>query len=279
MRYQFQSDFSRGRYSRLHFLTDAIKIIISINILIFILQIISGKETANILHHLFGIVPGQTWSRLMIWQPFTYLFFHGGIVHVLFNMFILWMFGSELETNWGKREFLKYYLVVGVGSGIVWIIFNPNSLIPVIGASGAIYGILLAYALMFPNRYVYLYFLLPIRVKYFVIFLGAMAFFSSLNSGYSSIAHLIHLSGMGVGYLYLRSNFQWSLIRKFFNQQKDGLTQRYKTKKQAKIEELRLEVDQILDKINEVGYDALMKSEKDFLYEASKKLSKEEARD
>jgi len=220
----------------------------------------------------------------MVWQPFTYLFFHapvvlGGIWHVLINMFVLWMFGSELEQYWGKERFLKYYFITGVGSGIVTVLFNLNSKIPVVGASGAIYGILLAYALMFPNRYIYLYFLLPIRVKYFVFFIGAIAFFSSLNPGYSNISHLTHLSGMAVGYVYLRSNLRWELVRRFIINQKADLKQRYETRKREKVEELRLEVDRLLDKINDVGYDGLTKSERSFLFEASKKLSKEEEKD
>lgn len=277
MRYQFQSDFSKRGYFRPRLFTDAIKILVSINFLIFILQTISGQQL--ILYQLFGIVPRDTWSRFMVWQPFTYLFFHGGVWHVLINMFVLWMFGSELERYWGKQTFFKYYFLTGVGAGIVTILFNINSAVPVVGASGAIYGILLAYALMFPNRYVYIYFLLPIRVKYFVIFIGIMAFVSSFNPGYSNISHLTHLSGMAIGYLYLRSNLRWDLIRKFAARQKDDVKRRYKSKKHKKVEELRLEVDQILDKINEVGYDGLTKPEKSFLYEASKKLSKEEKRD
>ncbi len=257
--------------------TDAIKLLVSINFLIFILQTISGQQ--GILYQLFGIVPRDTWSRFMVWQPFTYLFFHGGVWHVLINMFVLWMFGSELERHWGKRDFLKYYFLTGVGAGIVTILFNYNSKIPVVGASGAIYGILLAYGLMFPNRYVYIYFLLPIKVKYFVIFVGIMAFFSSLNPQYSNISHLTHLSGMAIGYLYLRSNPRWDIMGQFLRRQKDGLKQRHETKRREKFEEMRSEVDRILDKINQVGYDGLTKSERSFLYEASKKLSGEEERD
>ncbi|MEE9166467.1 MAG: rhomboid family intramembrane serine protease [Candidatus Neomarinimicrobiota bacterium] len=277
MRYQFQSDFSQGNYFRPRMFTDAIKLLVSINFLIFILQTISGQQ--GILYQLFGIVPRDTWSRFMVWQPFTYLFFHGGVWHVLINMFVLWMFGSELERHWGKRDFLKYYFLTGVGAGIVTILFNYNSKIPVVGASGAIYGILLAYGLMFPNRYVYIYFLLPIKVKYFVIFVGIMAFFSSLNPQYSNISHLTHLSGMAIGYLYLRSNPRWDIMGQFLRRQKDGLKQRHETKRREKFEEMRSEVDRILDKINQVGYDGLTKSERSFLYEASKKLSGEEERD
>ena len=120
-------------------LTDGIKILILINFLIFFLQSISGQE--RILFQLFGIVPSNTFYKLMIWQPFTYLFFHGGIWHVFINMFVLWMFGSELERIWKKNFFLKYYFMTGIGSGIITVLLSLNSSIPVVGASGAVFVI------------------------------------------------------------------------------------------------------------------------------------------
>lgn len=276
MRYQYQSRFSRGNFFSPRFFTDAIKLLISINFVIFLLQSISGQE--RILFQLFGIVPRNTWSQLMVWQPFTYMFFHGGIWHVLINMFVLWMFGSELETLWGKKEFLKYYFLTGVGSGIVTLLFSVNSLVPVVGASGAIYGILLAYGLIFPNRYVYLYFLIPIRVKYFVIVIGVLAFFSSVGAGTSNVSHLTHLSGMLIGLGYLKSNVRLDALKNILREQKDTIRRRQTRKKRERDDELRLEVDKLLDKINETGYDGLSEPEKKFLYEASKKLSKREDR-
>ena len=105
--------------------TDAIKFIISINFLIFILQYLSGMEDE--LFTIFGIVPSKTFGELMLWQPFTYLFFHGGIWHVLINMFVLWMFGSELEKFWGKKEFLRFFFITGIGSGLITILFSLSS--------------------------------------------------------------------------------------------------------------------------------------------------------
>ncbi|MFQ6675533.1 MAG: rhomboid family intramembrane serine protease [Fidelibacterota bacterium] len=277
MRYQFQSDFSRRGYFGPRLFTDAIKLLVSINFGIFLLQTISGQQ--RIMFDLFGLVPRYVWSHLMIWQPVTYLFFHGNIWHVLINMFVLWMFGSELEMVWGKKEFLKYYFLAGVGSGIVTALFHVNSTIPVVGASGAIYGILLAYALLFPNRYVFLYFLIPIRVKYFVIVIGAIAFFSSLNPGYSNISHLTHLSGMAIGFLYLRSGLRLTLLKRIVDQQREALKRRVRNRRERRIGEIQQEVDRILDKINEVGYDGLTQEEKDFLFEASRKMSREEQKD
>lgn len=274
MRYHYQSNFSRGSFSGSRLFTDAIKLLVSINLIIFLLQTLSGQE--RLLFQLFGIVPLATWKQFMIWQPFTYLFFHGGFWHVLINMFVLWMFGSELESTWGKKEFFRYYFLTGVGSGIVTVLFNLNATVPVVGASGAVYGILLAYGLMFPNRHIYLYFFLPVRAKYFVIIMGALAFLSSLNPGYSNVAHLTHLSGMVIGYLYLKSNIRLAAVASLLNSTKDDIKGRYRHRQRDKKEKLRLEVDQILDKINASGYDSLTEKEKDFLYEASKKLSKDE---
>ena len=278
MRFSYQNHRWDQSSLRPSLFTDAIKLIISINFLIFILQYFSGIEEK--LFTIFGIVPSKTFGELMLWQPFTYLFFHGGIWHVLINMFVLWMFGSELEKYWGKREFLRFFFVTGVGSGLVTVLFSLSSSTPVVGASGAIYGVLLAYGLMFPNRLVYLYFLIPIKVKYLVILIGTIAFFSSLNPGYSNISHLTHLSGMIIGFVYLHSNLSsnlnWNTINHFVIHRKNEIKRHYKDKKNEKREALKLKVDAVLDKINEKGYDSLSKSEREFLFTASKKLSQEE---
>jgi len=262
-------------YFNTSLITDGIKILILTNFLIFFLQSISGQE--RILFQLFGIVPSNTFFNLMIWQPFTYLFFHGGVWHVFINMFVLWMFGSELEKIWGKKYFLKYYFLTGVGSGIITVLLSLNSLIPVVGASGAIYGILLAYGLIFPNRKVYLYFLIPIKVKFFVLFIGIIAFFSSFGSN-DGISHLTHLSGMIIGFIYLKSNFQIDFLKKMILKYKSRLKNNLNYKERQYEDDLRFEVDSILDKINKQGYDNLSEKEKNFLYEASKKLSQTQYR-
>ena len=252
------------------FFTDGIKLLISINFLIFLLQSISNQE--RILFQLFGIVPSNTVFNFMIWQPFTYLFFHGGIWHVLINMFVLWMFGSELEKIWGKKIFLKYYFFTGIGSGIITVIFSLNSSIPVVGASGAVYGILLAYGLIFPERRVYLYFLIPIKVKYFIFFIGFIAFFSSFGSN-DGVSHLTHLSGMIIGLIYLKSNFEFNNIKKIIFNYQFRFKNKFNKNNHQHEDDLRFEVDSLLDKINKTGYDNLSEKEKIFLYEASKKLS------
>ena len=162
------------------------------------------------LELIFGLVPLLVIKKLFLWQPFTYLFLHGDIFHILFNMLVLWMFGSELERIWGSKFFLRYYLISGVGAGFLSVLVNMSGVTPTIGASGAIYGLLLAYGIWFPTRVVYLMFIIPVQMKYFVVFLGAIAFYSSLFSPGDQVAHIAHLGGMIFGYIYLK---RWDSLR------------------------------------------------------------------
>ena len=275
MRYQFQANPGQLSYKPQLF-TDAIKLLVSVNLTIFFLQTISGKE--HLLFDLFGLVPQAIWSDFMIWQPLTYLFFHGNIWHILINMFVLWMFGSELENAWGRKNFLKYYFMTGIGAGIVTCLFNLQSNIPVVGASGAVYGILLAYGLSFPNRTVYLYGLIPIKSIWFVIAIGILAFFSSFQQ-MTQISHLTHISGMAIGYIFLKR--RWRLKDIWFKIRKKTLEYRIQIEdvKQSKEKVLEKDIDYILDKIQKVGFKGLSDQEQNNLYNASKTLSKYKKKD
>jgi len=275
MRYQFQANPGQLSYKPQLF-TDAIKLLVSVNLTIFFLQTISGKE--HLLFDLFGLVPQAIWSDFMIWQPLTYLFFHGNIWHVLINMFVLWMFGSELENAWGRKNFIKYYFMTGIGAGIVTCLFNLQSNIPVVGASGAVYGILLAYGLSFPNRTVYLYGLIPIKSIWFVIAIGILAFFSSFQQ-MTQISHLTHISGMAIGYIFLKR--RWRLNDIWFKIRKKTLEYRIQIEdvKQSKEKSLEKDIDYILDKIQKVGFKELSDQEQNKLYNASKTLSKYKKKD
>jgi len=188
-------------------LSPAIKLLIFVNIGAFLLSLIVPDIVVRL-----GVVPRAVFEHFAIWQVVTYMFLHGDIFHILFNMLLLWMFGTELERTWGTRFFTKYYFVTGIGAAatsLVWSI-SPlpfassmyNSVM--IGASGAIYGVLLAYALHFPHRPIYMYFVFPVPAKYFVMIMGAIAFLSSIGSAGSGVAHTAHLGGLVVGYLYLK---------------------------------------------------------------------------
>ena len=275
MRYQFQSNPGEFSYKPTLF-TDAIKVLISINFGIFILQSLSGAE--NLFFPLFGLVPKLVWSELMIWQPFTYIFFHGGIWHVLINMFVLWMFGSELERLWGKHHFLKYYFVTGIGSGLITMFLGFNSMIPIVGASGAVYGVLLAYGLTYPNRTVYLYGIIPIKSLWFVMGIGLIAFMSSFNN-VSQISHLTHLSGMVIGYFMLKKPVRWNDL--WFAIRKKTMEYRVQQeeKKLSLQQEIERDIDFILDKINREGFDSLSQKEQNRLYKGSRSLSQNKKKD
>ena len=227
---------------------------------------------------LFGLVPKLVWSDKMIWQPFTYLFFHGGIWHVLINMFVLWMFGSELEKIWGKKYFLRYYFMTGVGSGIATMVFNIHSNTPIIGASGAVYGVLLAYGLTYPNRTIYLYGIIPVRSIWFVFGIGIIALMSSFDN-MSQVSHSTHFFGMIIGYFLLKKPLKWNdflfSIRKkaieYSIQKKES-----KISKQLKVEK---DINRILDKINDYGFENLTQEEQDRLYKGSRSLYQSKKKD
>ena len=125
------------------------------------------------------------------------------------------MFGCDLERRLGQQFFLRYYFITVIGGGILNTLFVPNQMGPSIGASAGVYGILLAYGLIYPNRIVYFYFLFPIKMKHFVWIIGAIALYSSITAGQSGIAHLAHLGGMVFGYIYLRGCNPWERFKDY----------------------------------------------------------------
>lgn len=270
MRYQFQPDSGKIAFHPRYF-TEAIKILISINAIIFLIRYIAQAQID--LAQIFGLSSGNVLP--MIWQPITYMFIHGDFFHIFMNMFVLWMFGSEMESIWGRSKFLKFYFTTGIGSGLVWLFFNiGNTNAVLIGASGAIYGVLLAYGLMFPNRKVLIYFLFPVKVKYFVIFLGLMAFLSSLGSSGTNVSHLTHLSGMIIGFVYLKYSWGLQQLILLFNNQRVNIKYKNSIKREKKRLNIQTNVDQLLDKIREVGYEGLSDDEKDQLLTYSRHLGK-----
>jgi membrane associated rhomboid family serine protease len=148
-----------------------------------------------------------------VWQLATYMFLHGNLAHIFFNMLALWMFGTELERRWGTPAFVRYYFATGIAAGLSTVIF---AMVPLamtarlyiagtIGASGAIYGLLLAYGLTFPNRPLLLFLLFPVPAKYAVMIFGAIQLFLSASDIGGAVAHITHLGGLAAGYALLRS--------------------------------------------------------------------------
>jgi membrane associated rhomboid family serine protease len=184
--------------------TRTVKTLIIANVAVFLLQALTERMGSNFLVATFGLIPVFVTQKFEIWQLVTYLFLHGSLWHIFGNMITLFMFGNDLERYWGTRRFLSYYFITGIGAGICSWLVSMNSYSAIIGASGAIYGILLAYGLLYPNRIVYLNFLLPVKIKWLVIIMGAISFFSSLTGGEPGVAHIAHLGGMFIGFVFLK---------------------------------------------------------------------------
>jgi membrane associated rhomboid family serine protease len=193
--YRYRFSFGQG-------LTPAVKNLMIATGAVFLIQqilrMISIDLYVDYFLNYFALDPEKVWNQYYIWQLFTYIFLHGDFFHILFNLFSLWMFGGELESYWGSRRFLFYFFFCGIGAGIFTVLLSPY---PVIGASGAIYGILLAFGWLFPNRPIYIYFLFPIPAKYMVVIFGLIEFFSSGSGG--GVAHLTHLGGLVFGFFFM----------------------------------------------------------------------------
>jgi membrane associated rhomboid family serine protease len=184
-------------------LSPAMKALIGANVLMFVVQTFVPRTT-----EMFGLIPQRVLHGAQIWRLGSYMFLHANVAHVAVNMLTLWMFGTELERGWGTRYFLKFYFATGIGAGVLTVLV---ALLPfgfsqeiywtaTIGASGSIFGLLLAYGLYYPHRPIYLYFVFPIPARYFVLIIGAISFFSG-----GGIAHATHLGGVVIAYGMLKS--------------------------------------------------------------------------
>ncbi|MCE5306633.1 MAG: rhomboid family intramembrane serine protease [Acidobacteriales bacterium] len=186
-----------------------VKWLLIVNIAIFLFYFLAVRFDFDLIFQHFALVPGAVIYLGAFWQLFTYMFLHDpyGFAHILFNMLTLWMFGVDLERDWGTRRFLRYYFLCGIGAGVCVVVANwiAGSLgARTIGSSGAIYGLLLAFGMLYPDRMVLFSFLFPIKAKYFVMILGAIDFLSSIGASKGGVSHVAHLGGLLVGYIYLR---------------------------------------------------------------------------
>ncbi|MBQ8064847.1 MAG: rhomboid family intramembrane serine protease [Prevotella sp.] len=261
-------------------------------------------------------------SDFQVYQFFTYMFLHGGFTHILFNMFALWMFGSVIERVWGPKKFLFYYIVCGVGAGLTQEIVQyadyalkgfaayqyvsidgmqmPTdayiNLWTTIGASGAVYGILLAFGMIFPNERLFIIpFPFPIKAKWLIIGYVVIELFSAMSGPGDGVAHMAHLGGMLFGFLLIRhwrnhpdtsGRFGRSRGKEFFDNMMHKYEERRRTgnmkatqgssrpetdeEYNARKRKNQEEVDAILDKIRKSGYDSLTKEEKQKLFDQSR---------
>ena len=222
---------SEFRFTRPNRFPPVVKNLLIINILVFIAQMTIDGDHSYTISNLFALHDIHS-VYFKPHQLLTYMFLHGGIDHILFNMLALWMFGSVLENYWGSKRFLQYYIICGIGAGLLhllvlyfemqpaWeyirmfpseeqksVIYENRILIkglainaPTVGASGAIFGCLAAFGYLFPNTLIYLYFLFPIKAKWFVIIYGALELFLAVrNSAGDNVAHFAHIGGAITG--------------------------------------------------------------------------------
>jgi membrane associated rhomboid family serine protease len=210
--------YYRYRFSFGYGLPPVVKNLMIIMGAVFLFQMLVGGW----MEFYFALIPILVWKKYFLWQLFTYIFLHGGFSHILFNLLALWWFGGELENYWGSKKFLIYFLFCGIGAGICTVLFTPDiyQRNPVIGASGAIYGILLAFAWLFPNRPILIYFLFPIPAKYMVIIFGLIEFLSSMGGSGGGIAHLTHLGGLVFGFFYMAYPMVRQKIRREYYKRK-----------------------------------------------------------
>ena len=296
-------------------LPTVVKHLLIVNVLMFLATFTFERfniDLTNILGlHFFKA------SDFRIYQIITYMFMHANFGHLFFNMFALWMFGNTLENIWGSKRFLLFYMVCGIGAGLCQEVVQyiqyvttlseyatvnmGGQIVPMsdylnmmntVGASGAIYGLLLAFGMMFPDSRIYLYFFIPIKAKWFVIGYAVIELLLGFQ-GVDNVAHFAHLGGMLFGLLlilYWRKNPAGP--NKNFRKLKD-VFQSWKQKSHTKYtpyEEVRDEprvprsdeeynyqkaqkerdIDAILDKVAKKGYDSLTKEEKEFLFKNGK---------
>lgn len=286
------------------------KNIIIINVLFFLAMYVTPR---------YGIDLTQTMglhffmaSDFKIYQLLTYMFMHGNFAHILFNMFAVWMFGRIVETAWGSRRFLIYYLICGIGAGLFQEIVQyidyvasgmqaydnvdiGTAVIPMdtylnmlttVGASGAVYGILLAFGLSYPEERLFIIPIpIPIKAKYFVIGYAVIELLSGLYGSNDGVAHFAHLGGMVVGFMLIlywtkKNSMSGGYLEKinnwFQNRRKPKMKVHYGEKEadyqyNARKKENQEEIDRILDKVRKSGYESLTVDEKKKLFESSNK--------
>jgi membrane associated rhomboid family serine protease len=228
-------------------LTPAVRAIIYSNVAIFVLTLFAPGAFVGA----FGLIPQAVVERGQIWRIATYLFLHdpNGFGHILFNMLFVWMFGVDLERRWGTVAFVKYYLITGIGAGLTVLAVSllplasvqSSYVFPTIGASGAIYGVLLAWALVFPHRQVLFMLVIPLPARVFAAIMGAIAFLSAVGASSSTVSHVAHLGGLVVGWLYLKgpTNLRGELSYRLTKWRMDRMRRRFDVRRGGRDDDWR----------------------------------------
>jgi membrane associated rhomboid family serine protease len=267
-----RSDYDGGRGGMrftMPAITPAVKMILIINIAVF-LPCFLIDPVREVIFRWFSVFPADTFRSWQIWRLITYQFLHDGIRHILFNMLILFFFGPMLERVWGSRKFVKFYLICGACGGVLFTLLvwagwlKPNQLV---GASGAIYGMLAAGAVLYPNMRVYVLGIFPMSMKVLVIILAVMSLLFTIR-GDNQGGQAAHLAGLAAGAVYML----WPR----WQQARSNRSQR-PIKWESKINQQRVfqaDVDRILDKVHDKGISSLTRKEKKMLREATKREQK-----
>jgi len=260
----FRSRFHDAPQMRMSFpkITPAVKWLLIINVSVYFLQILGADR---FLVGLFSLYPVSLLAALQLWRLVTYQFLHGGTFHIFFNMLGLFFLGPTLERHWGSRKFLVFYLSCGVAGGLFYILLVAVNFLPaiaMIGASGAILGMLAACAILFPHFIVFI-FIFPVPIRVAAIGLTALYIFAVITRSHNAGGDAAHLAGMAAGAIYVFSQGRWT---KFKWRIQSKLWERKMTARQN----LQAQVDQILEKVHTSGIHGLTAKEKKTLKQATK---------
>jgi len=255
-----------GRMNGYYRMSPGIKWLIIANTAVFVLQALF-PYLGYMLVRYGSLFPAQIVLSLQVWRLGPYMFLHGNMTHLLFNMLALWMFGVELEGMWGTRRFIQFYFLAGIGSALFsFVMFTSN----IIGASGAVLAILTVYAIYFPNRIVYLFFMFPVPVRVAVLLFGGISVLFAIQGGGGNIAHITHLGGILVGFLYMKGydkiNYLIEHFRDLARQRAQRMRNEHSRQRDRHFETV---IDPILKKISQQGMDSLTQRERSILKNAS----------
>ena len=285
------SDRNYNRYNSSNSYYHAVPALIMVNVLVFILQNVTQNASTfsffrDPVTYYFSLNGYFVTHGFQVWRLVSYMFLHGGFFHILLNMWGLFLFGSMLEQQIGSTKFLILYFISGIAGALLWLIFNINSVVPCIGASGALFGVMVAAAMMNPNAMIMLMIPpIPLKLKTFVIVYALIETFSTVGGLQGGVAHLAHLGGLVGGYFYMRFAFSgqvydvFGFIKKFLGGSSSSNInkgQKFSTKasKKWKFTGSSKNLDDILDKISHSGINSLTEEEMNALRNARDKMKK-----
>ena len=262
-------------------LTPMVKRLIIANVAVFFVMLLGGEPFERFMIDWFAFQP----TRIIVrpWGPITYMFLHGGLMHLAVNMLVLFFFGPPLESKWGEREFLKFYVICGLGGVALSYLFLPAN---VIGASAAMYGLMLAFAMNWPDAPIYVWGIFPVKAKYLMAFMFVVAALSAAQGSGGGIAHFAHLGGIFAGFAYLKSDWrpgaQLNRLRRAANRKRLAVVSGDEPERRPQPvgtsanrhrddPELYDRVDAVLDKISAQGMSSLTSEELRILDEVSKR--------